>query len=297
MEIISGDLLLENQFFCVRIALHGAELKSLKSKESGREYVYDGSAGWKRSSPVLFPNIGGLAGAHLVYNQTTYPAPAHGFARDMDFELVEHQSDFVKLRLNSNKLTKQYYPFDFCLDISYSLKVNGIQVSWTVTNLGDAPMYFSIGAHPGFMLLPNTQLSDYKIEFDRKTDIETRRVEGRYLTENKELLFTDAKGLNLKPSLLEKDAIILEDTNIQSISLVNQEKQYCIKVIFPNFPVVAIWTDTHEIRQAKFICIEPWCGINSLVGDNEEDISLKSRVTKLDEKCEFNRTYIIEIVE
>lgn len=288
---------LENDAFIAKIALHGAELKMLQSKNTGRNYIYDGTGSWKRSSPVLFPNIGGLAEEVYLYEGEEYPAPAHGFARDMDFVLVEQSATKAVLSLESGEKTKTYFPFDFELRIIYTLAETGIRITWQVENNDTRTMYFSIGAHPGFQLLPKTGLSDYVLRFDSITKIETRRVVGRYLTQEKELLVDACDAFPLSPSKLERDAIILEDTGVSKISLVAPRHNYHLWIEFPDFPVVAVWTDPHTVQSAQFICLEPWCGINDLCGDTKKEISEKARVNALEEKAAFERSYTIGVQE
>lgn len=288
---------LENNFFSAVIAMHGAELKSLQSKRSGRNYIYDGTGSWKRSAPVLFPNIGGLAEEVYLYNGKAYPAPAHGFVRDMDFTLVGYSPSSASFLLESSEKTAVYFPFSFTLCITYSLMENGIQVTWQVENKDNKPMYFSIGAHPGFSLLPETKLSDYILLFDTAVKMETRRVKGRYLTCEKEVLSASCNTFALSPAVLERDAIILEDTGLSKVSLVAPQHNYHLWITFPDFPVLAVWTDPHTVHDARFLCLEPWCGINDLCGAKKKDISQKERIIALAENTEFARSYVIGVEE
>ena len=51
---------LENEQIEVTVNIHGAELRSLKSKADGQEYLWNADAKyWGRTSPVLFPFVGG----------------------------------------------------------------------------------------------------------------------------------------------------------------------------------------------------------------------------------------------
>ena len=197
---------LENSSFIACISEHGAELKSLECKQNGRNYIYDGSAGWKRSAPVLFPNIGGLAGEKFIFDGAVLPALPHGFARDMDFVVTESDDEHAVFMLESSEETKKYFPFSFVLSITYTLENKGISVTWDVDNRGKTPMYFSIGAHPGFSLIEGTGLEDYDLMFDKETAIDTRRVKGRYLTDYKDHVSDKRRSIHLSPELLEKDA-------------------------------------------------------------------------------------------
>ena len=287
---------IENQKFLAEIALHGAELKRFQSKKTGWNYLWDGNGSWKRSAPVLFPNIGGLSGGKLIHNGTEYPAPPHGFARDMEFTLREQTADRAVLVLESDERTAEFYPFAFALEITYALDDAGLKVTWRVENRGSEAMYFSIGAHPGFRLLPESRLEDYELCFDRPVAIETRRVEGRYLTQEKEHIAPVCTVLPLSAELMKKDAIVLEDTGIAKLTLRCPRRGYGLWIAFPDFPVVAFWTDPHA-AQPEFLCLEPWCGINALCGEAEADIAQKPRVTELACGAVFERYYRIGVEE
>ena len=53
--------ILENEILKAEIDSFGAELKSVKSKTNGKEYMWNGDKKyWGRTSPVLFPFVGSL---------------------------------------------------------------------------------------------------------------------------------------------------------------------------------------------------------------------------------------------
>ena len=77
---------LENQTLRVEIDTHGAEVKSVQRKNDGREYMWQADPKyWGRTSPVLFPFVGGLRNREYTYGGKNYRMGQHGFARDMEF--------------------------------------------------------------------------------------------------------------------------------------------------------------------------------------------------------------------
>ena len=161
------------------------------------------------------------------------------------------------------------------LDITYALDEDGLNVIWQVINCGDNEMYFSIGAHPGFKLLPDSSLCDYALYFDKNIRIETRRVIGRYLTEEKEVLVDQCNVLPLSAELMEKDAIILEDTGIQRITLRNQKRGYGLWIEFTESANVAVRTDAHMANHATVTCLTPSCGMKAMSGEMQESTASK----------------------
>ena len=82
---------------------------------------------------------------------TQYPTSQHGFARDSKFCCVKAGTEEAEFLLCSNEETKEVYPYDFELYISYRLEGKKIHVDWKVKNPSEETIYFTIGAHPAFM--------------------------------------------------------------------------------------------------------------------------------------------------
>lgn len=79
-----------NQELTIRVSEHGAELSSIVANATGKEYLWQADpAFWKRHSPVLFPIVGSVWKAEYRNEGTVYPLSQHGFARDMDFTLID----------------------------------------------------------------------------------------------------------------------------------------------------------------------------------------------------------------
>ena len=113
---------LENERLCVEIAELGAEVLRIYDKKNGREVLWEADpAYWKRHSPVLFPNVGKTYRNTVLINGTQYPTSQHGFARDSIFKCTNSTKDSASFLLVSSDETKEVYPFDFELFITYIL--------------------------------------------------------------------------------------------------------------------------------------------------------------------------------
>ena len=56
---------LENELIAIEVEEHGAELKSLVRKNTGKEYMWKADPKfWGRTSPVLFPFVGAVTVSH-----------------------------------------------------------------------------------------------------------------------------------------------------------------------------------------------------------------------------------------
>lgn len=142
---------LENDKLCVLVRSYGAELRSIKERADETEYLWDGNPSWwKYSSPVLFPIVGKLLNGKYRVDGQEYELPGHGLGRISDFELVERQADRIRFSLKWTQESLKKYPWKFQLDIEYVLHDNQIEVIWTVQNLDDKEMIYSIGSHGAF---------------------------------------------------------------------------------------------------------------------------------------------------
>ena len=87
---------IENEQIRCEIDSHGAELKSLVRKADGREVMWGADpAYWNRTSPVLFPFVGGVKDKLYRHEGKEYTIGQHGFARDMEFALESRTDDEI----------------------------------------------------------------------------------------------------------------------------------------------------------------------------------------------------------
>lgn len=165
---------ISNDKITIQIDSMGAELKSLKDIASGREYMWNADPKyWKRTSPVLFPLVGGLKDGVYRLDGKEYPMGQHGFARDMEFRLKSQTAHEIWFTLESDNETLKRYPYQFILELGYELSDRTMIVKWRVKNPADERMYFAIGGHPAFLcpIENGTKQCDYKIRFDTKAGI------------------------------------------------------------------------------------------------------------------------------
>ena len=144
--------ILSNEYLTIEVSPHGAELQSIRNNRTGHEYLWQGNpAFWGRRSPVLFPIVGSLWNGEYHTGGNTYKMSQHGFARDMDFTIVEETETTLRFKLDSTPETLAAFPFCFSLEISYELNETRLEVGWMVKNLSETVMPFQIGAHPAFI--------------------------------------------------------------------------------------------------------------------------------------------------
>lgn len=256
------EICLKNEVLEAKICSKGAELVSLK--RGGREYLWSADpAYWNRHAPVLFPIVGSLKGKQYRYEGKTYEMGQHGFARDMEFEVVSQTEAKLVMALTETEETLQNYPFRFRLEISYELEGNGVIIGWRVENTDEKTLYFSIGAHPAFncpIKGKGTQ-SEYSLRFlkDGKplTEIVSAVLEGGLVGEGTLEFGLEDGYLPVTPDLFDTNTVILEDGQTDAVTLNDPDGKEYVRVEF-DMPLVGIWTPIE--KNAPFLCIEPWCG-------------------------------------
>ncbi len=283
--------IIKNDIMAVEVDSFGAELKSVIKDTT--EFMWNGDAKyWGRTSPVLFPFVGGLKDGKYTLDNKEYPMGQHGFARDMEFSLTEQAEDRLVFTLLSNEETLKKYPFSFELEITYTIKGNTVTVAWKVKNTNDKKMSFSIGAHPAFMCpIKDGSQTDYKLKFDTEKDIEYYLLDGGLLDKTREykLLLKDGYA-DITADMFDKDALIIEDKQARKISLCYPDgKEYV--TVTTDAPLFGVWSPTK--KNAPFICIEPWYGRCDAV-DFDGDLFQREYANGLEAGEEFDAEYNIE---
>ncbi|MCR5416915.1 MAG: aldose 1-epimerase family protein [Pseudobutyrivibrio sp.] len=265
------NYIIENSKLKLTVSEHGAEIKSLIKKADGTEYMWQAdSAYWGRTAPVLFPLVGNYYEKKSVFDGKTYEMGQHGFARDMDFELVSQTENELVFKLTENAETKAKYPFDFVLIINYILSDDTVKVGWKVENTNDSTMYFSIGGHPAF----NCDLNTYSLRFEKNGRVNTEltaniiAADGSGCLSNEQSKLSLCDGvLKMSDELFSRDALIMEDQQSDKVTLVDENGQDVLSVSF-DAPLYGIWSPVG--KHAPFVCIEPWFGRCDRVGFNQK---------------------------
>lgn len=253
---------IENNQLIAIIAEHGAELQSLKSKENGIEYIWNGNPEyWGKHAPVLFPIIGALKNDEYRYRGKTYTMSKHGFARDLDFDVLDQEEDKVSFILSSTPETKKNYPFDFALIIHYELGGEGLTIRYEVQNKGEDEMFFSIGGHPAFNVPLEEGLSfeDYYLAFSPRKSRLILPLNGLYIDMDQRTLGQTNTNLALKHEMFSNDAVIYETKGLNAISICSEKSAHSVTLTYKDMPYVGIWSPYP--KESPFVCIEPWVGI------------------------------------
>lgn len=254
--------ILENDVIRLKTVSAGAEMKSLIRKSDGQEFLWEADPKfWGRTAPVLFPLVGKVKDDHYIENGKEYEMHQHGFARDMEFEVVSETDKSIVYVLRADDETKKVYPYEFELYITYTIVENKVKVEWKVINPSDdETIYFSIGGHPAFACPLNKQekQSDYSFEIESKeNNIVCNKFSDGYVTGEKYQVELKENKLPVSDNLFDNDALVVEDTQAENVSLIDAQGNKYLTVSFAA-PVFGLWSPPK--KNAPFVCIEPWYG-------------------------------------
>lgn len=298
---------LKNEFLTIEVKEDGAELCSIRTQE--REYLWQANPKfWARHSPVLFPIVGRVWDDVYRVAGREYHLGQHGFARDRKFTLVSKTEDTVWYALESDAESQEKYPYAFRLEIGYRLHGKSVDVIWRVTNPAETEMYFQIGAHPAFYW-PEFEGSD-EAKYEEQGLLGYFRLSkgGKAVGNSLKRSTITEKGcvdplaagevtveedgmLPLNFALFSKDALVLEDSQVDTVELLHTDKRPYLTVAF-DAPLVGLWSSPG--KQAPFVCIEPWygrCDSVRFAGEYAE----REHVNRLGAKESFEVHYTITV--
>lgn len=286
-----------NEKLTLEIASKGGEFQSIRDVQ-GQEYLWQGdAASWTDRGPNLFPYIGRMTNKNYTYQNTLYHMDIHGFLPTAEMSLVEQTADALTLGLKSSEETREQYPFEFELEITWKLEGDSIKITYRVKNTDDKKMYFGIGGHPGFKVPMDEGLKfeDYRLDFGENAA--PRRIlfsEDCFVLEKDELLeLEQGRYLNLHHDMFDDDAIVMKKMP-REVVLTGEKSSKEIKVAFPDMDYLGIWHWPHA--EVDYICIEPWSSLPSRK-DVIEDLEKQADLLALESGMEYTNTWSITIRE
>ena len=186
------------------------------------------------------------------------------------------------------------FPYAFELYVTYTLEENRLNVKWEVKNPSDETIYFTIGAHPAFRFAKNEEgKTDYILKFPGKDELKYCLINMKEMAPDPEELHEmklNEETYPLTEELFENDALIFDNTQIEEAWICHKDGTPYVGVKSEGFPSYGIWS----VKDAPFVCIEPWYGRCDAVGFDGE---LKDRewIQKLGSKEVFDVSYSIII--
>ena len=255
---------IKNKYLTVSVNSDGGSMTSINYL--GEERLWQGGEAWQSQDIVVFPVVG-HAGEYEAEGKK-YTPKSHGVARYSEFALADITEDKITLELNSNAVTKQTYPYDFDLLVTYALKKNTVKVTYTVrAKQGAIP--FHIGAQAG-MFAPDGQAV---IEFESEENPVHYPLDGSAGTQISEM-----KRFVVNKEFF-KECKTFQLGGIKSGAVTAHTQDGYKYVYKSDCPVYAFWSS--EVG-GDYICIDPWWGINDFP-DSPKELKDKPFINFADE--------------
>lgn len=251
----------------------GAELISVE--HGGKERVWQNPTGeWAGHGPLLFP-VCGHCGLRL--GGKDYPIKAHGFAKRMEFTLVEKSEESLAFEIAANEETKAVYPFDFVFRVTYRISGSELTVCYDVKNTAKTPLYFACGGHESFALEQNVDAYEIRFEKD-ETFLHHNHDDDGYMA-GTTVDFGAGKVFPLPRDFLQKGVtVIFKEIASRKVWLCEKASGKALaEISFDGFSNLLLWRG----GDGAFICIEPWTNLPDPAGAADVEFPTKAGVIEV----------------
>lgn len=253
---------IENELIKVDLGEEGGELFRIKGKINNVDFLWNGRKyGWPLSSPTLFPIIGKVKNNIYRINDNKFKMSQHGFASRLNHELIYKDDNSIEFQLKYCRKTLKRYPFKFILKSKYTLDNNTINIKFTVENIDNKDIIFTLGSHPTFIcpLSKNEEVDNYYLEFNEYEECAKvlSITKDDFLTgEEKEYIVNNNK-MFLSENTFKNGTLIFNNLKSNKVSLKCKNRSEYVTVDFSEFRYLSMWATENT---KPFICIEPWLG-------------------------------------
>lgn len=285
---------IKSQNISVQCLQEGAMLHSLV--KDGVQYLWQGDEKyWAGQAPVCFPITGVLRDSKAVAFGRPCVMKRHGVARISPFEIADKGGNYVSFIQHSDEKTKQAFPFDYSLEIRYTVLKNSVITRYTVKNTGKDKLPFVIGGHPAFNcpLETGEKFEDYTVEFSGAVNQKCLRpdIETGLIDISKRYDVLDAPNrIDLDHSLFDLDAMVFD--HIKPKSAVLSAGGRGVRIDYQDFDNLLVWSSSNG---GNFVALEPWTGI-STCSDEDEVFENKRGMTILEPDCEASFAFKITLI-
>jgi glucose-6-phosphate 1-epimerase len=252
---IDGDLVaisIYNKFADAEICLHGAHVTRFTPHGSfdilwmSTESYYEVGKPIRGGIPLCFPWFGP--------HSTDTTKPVHGFARLMYWDVLETASletgeTRVKLQLCSSEKTKEYWPFDFCAELTVLVGKN-LDVKLTITNTGAETFDYSAALHSYFNV---SDIGNIKIEGLEGASYYS--AFGSELFKQEDQFLEIRQEENRRYIETESDCVIYDEAFSQAIRVAKEGSKVTV-VWNPGEETASKMDDIPEGGFETFVCVE-----------------------------------------
>lgn len=200
--------------------------------------------------PILFPCCGRSYNDEVIFEEKKYPMPIHGFAHTETWDVKIKSENKVILVLKSSPNTKEFYPYEFLLNISYELIGNTLKIIFSCENKDTKSMPFILGFHPYFKV---AQIEDTAIYIDECNGIDYNT--GNRLFYNQPIEFKTENEITYIYDKPDNPVVFFNKKTKKKITI--ESDKYFSKLI--------LWKG----EKSRFVCIEPWGGIPNALNSKD----------------------------
>lgn len=272
----------------------GAMLHSLV--KDGVEYLWQGDKEhWGGQAPVCFPIVGVLKGGKANAFSKPCEMKRHGVARINPFEIKEQGPNSVCFVQKSSEKTKREFPFDYLLQIKYTVLGNSVTTEYTVKNTGNCKLPFQIGGHPAFNcpLESGERFEDYSVKFDKVLNHPCLRPDihsGIIDISKRYDVIKNSNEIKMDHSLFVDDAMVFDGIKSKSATLSAGGRG--VQIDYQDFANLLIWSSANG---GDFVALEPWTGI-STCSDESDAFENKRGITVLEPGEEASFKFKITLI-
>ena len=258
---------ISNDHLCATVSEMGAELQSLRDKQTGHEYLWQGDARWwSGRSPILFPIVGGLwNGCYRLEGHET-KLQKHGFVRRQPWHCTLHEAGRVRMEYDGSEADYALFPFRFTLAVTYTLEGRRLKAEFEVKNIDERDMHFQLGGHPALNLprWNEEQEVDGYLLLEGKPESVRRAGEQGCLEPESHPVPLTADGLvPLSVATFAHEALIFDRRQIHAATLLDRDRHRVARVE-STAPVWLFWSP--QGVHTPFVCCEPWYGLCDPIG-------------------------------
>lgn len=205
--------------------------------------------------PVLFPSPGKLSEDRFTRAGRSGSLKQHGFARTLDWRVLDRQRSSAELELAANAITRAQFPWEFRATLRFELHACRLQLRFSLHNLDREPLPFALGYHPYF-LVHERDKAQARIDTNatRAFDNVSKQVGG-------------FRGFDL--SARELDLHLLDHGSDASTLHWPDGSRLCLRAS-PEFRVWVVWT----LAGRDFVCLEPWTARGDALNTGEGLLTL-----------------------
>lgn len=289
---------IENSVMKIGVETAGAQLKTVYSKRTETEYLWQGDEEfWKGRAYNLFPIVGRAYKNKYDFRGNTYEIRPHGIARDNEFVLLDRTATKLIFSFSYNEETLKVYPCKFIFYVIYEIFGETLSVTYRVENADNDCIAFCLGGHPGFNVPfhPTGEFEDYFLEFPEKTAVEQCLLAPSKLVSGKRELFPlhANNRIPLTHDMFLNDAVILAKT-CRRVFLKRRRSRRYITLNYPDFRYLGIWHTPSS--SAPFVCLEPWTALPAEEG-KRYDLETKEDAELLSVGKSFEARWSLELHE